>query len=119
MKNVTMALMLVLLSVSSLALATTEKVAPPVKANPSWLGTMEASLVTSRMPNAEAWLGDTGVEKEPHWLSWMGWIVAAACLLVLGTLHLRSRRQQKTLLRGGEPDFFFLPPARDRRRRPR
>ncbi len=81
---------------------------------------MEASLVTSRMPNStKAWLAEKTTDKDSSWLSWMGWIVAALCLIVLVTLNLRSRAQQKSLLRGGEPDFFFLPPARDRRRRPR
>lgn len=108
-------------TVSQSSFATTENNVPPVpvtKVNPSWLGTMEASLMTTRMP-AQTWVAVTPVDHDGSWLSWMGWFVAGACLLILGTLHLRIRRQQKTMLRDGEPDFFFLPPARNRRRRAR
>jgi len=120
MTNVAKALIIFLLSVGSLSFATTDTIAPPVKENPSWMHTMEASLVTSRMPNsATGWIAEKAADKDATWLSYMGWVVAALFMFVLLTLNLRARAQQKTLLRGGEPDFFFLPPARDRRRRPR
>ena len=92
---------------------------PPVKDNGSWLGVMEASLMTARIPSSQDWLGPKGAEPNSSWLSWMGWIVAAGFLALLLALHLRIRRNQKTLFRGGEPDFFFLPPERNRRKRPR
>ena len=110
-----------LFSFSQLTFATTQNNVPPgpaTKAIPSWLGTMEASLMTTRIP-AQARATVTAVGHDGSWLSWMGWLVAAACLLILGTLHLRIRHQRKTMMRDGEPDFFFLPPARNRRRRTR
>ncbi len=110
--------LILILSTNSL-LAITETPHPPLKDNGSWIGTMEASVVTNRMPNAQDWLGPAGAARESSWLTWMGWIVASAFFLILLTLNLRMRRQRRTLVRGGEPDFFFLPPERNRRKRPR
>ncbi len=91
---------------------------PPIRENKSWFGAMEASLMTARVPNAQDWVAPSS-DSDKSWLGWMGWLVAAVFLIVLAALHLRMRRQQKTMIRGGEPDFFFLPPARDRRRNQR
>lgn len=74
--------------------------------------------MTTRAPNAQS-VAPLAPEREGVWLSWMGWLVAMGFMFAVGALHLRIRRQQRTLIRGGEPDFFFLPPARDRRRNPR
>lgn len=107
-----------LLSCQSLN-AVTADAHPPVRENGNWFGAMEASLITARMPtNTPEWVAPAS-EKESSWLAWMGWIVAATFFILFTGLNLKTRRHYKTMTRGGEPDFFFLPPARDRRRNQR
>ena len=48
-----------------------------------------------------------------------GWLLAFFLFLALTAMQLRARRQSRFLIRGGERDFSILPPARNRRSRPR
>ena len=118
MKRIVAVLLLISCCFSSLLLGTTKGPQPPVRDNGNWFGAMEASLLTTRAPNAQPAV-PVVPERDGVWLAWMGWMVAAAFMIILGALHMRIRRQHRNMIRGGEPDFFFLPPARDRRRNPR
>lgn len=79
---------------------------------PYWVEAMQASAAPAQDRVPSSW--DAVSARE-----FMGWAVAIFFFIVLATIQLRARRYQKLLLRGGERDFFLLPPAGNRRRRPR
>lgn len=90
--------------------------APPTN---QWMRTMESSVNANavRLPDSRRDIAPALGAPSGGVMAWLGWIFAVGFFLVLMSHQLKLKRRERLL--GGGPEICLIPPARNRRRRPR